>query len=246
MTIIDIRNYFAEQYLAKNFITDKSGSCTLELLGASFCADSPSIFGEINQQYIEHELQWYLSESLYVKDIPVKVPKIWQDVASKNGKINSNYGYLIFNADNHLQYRSVLAELVRSQYSRRAIMIYTRPTMHTDYCTDGMSDFVCTNAVQYLIRDSALHVVVQMRSNDAWAGYRNDYAWQRFVQESLVYRYNSENPSLKPIVSGNITWQVGSLHVYENQFYLIDHYIKSNRLEFSISKSQYKSLYAIK
>ena len=84
-------------------------------------------------------------------------------------------------------------------------------------------------------------MIVQMRSNDVWAGYRNDFAWQKYIQwgmlESLVRRTG------QTILAGSITWQVGSLHVYERQFYLLDHYIKTEGKEFVISKEDYKKLY---
>jgi thymidylate synthase len=230
MKIQSIRDYFVEQYKAQKFVVDKTGVSTLELVGASFCADEPSIFGDVNDDYVERELEWYLSQSLYVKDIPGKVPKIWQDVASRDGKINSNYGYLVFNSENFAQYENVLMELSRSPNSRRAVMIYTRPTMHSNWCVDGMSDFVCTNAVQYMIRDGALQVVVQMRSNDVVYGYRNDYAWQKYVQNKLVYDYNCGTKKADKIVAGDITWQVGSLHVYERHYSLIEKYIQDNEV----------------
>jgi thymidylate synthase len=230
MTIEQVRNYFVEQYKAKNFVVDKTGVSTLELVGASFCANEPSIFGELNDDYIERELQWYLSQSLYIKDIPGKIPKIWQDVASRDGKINSNYGYLVFNSENYAQYENVLMELTRSPNSRRAVMIYTRPSMHSNWSIDGMSDFVCTNAVQYMIRDGALEVVVQMRSNDVVYGYRNDYAWQKYVQDKLVYDYNCGTKKADRIAAGNIAWQVGSLHVYERHYSLVEKYIQENNI----------------
>lgn len=230
MTIEEIRKYFADQYANKKFVVDKSGVTTLELVGASFCADEPSIFGEINDDYIQRELEWYLSMSLYVNDIPGAVPKIWKDVSSRDGKINSNYGYLMFSSENFCQYENVLMELTRSPNSRRAVAIYTRPTMHSNWCVDGMSDFICTNAVQYLIRDGALEVVVQMRSNDVVYGYRNDYAWQRYVQDKLVYDYNCGTKKADKIVPGNITWQVGSLHVYERHYSLVEKYIQEHSL----------------
>lgn len=230
MTIESIRQYFADQYANKKFVVDKSGVTTLELVGASFRADEPSIFGEINDDYIQRELEWYLSMSLYVDDIPGAVPKIWKDVSSRDGKINSNYGYLMFSSENFCQYENVLMELTRSPNSRRAVAIYTRPTMHSNWCVDGMSDFICTNAVQYLIRDGALEVVVQMRSNDVVYGYRNDYAWQRYVQDKLVYDYNCGTKKADKIVPGNITWQVGSLHVYERHYSLVEKYIQEHSL----------------
>ena len=228
MTIKQIRNYFVEQHAAKNFVVDKTGVSTLELVGASFCADEPSIFGELNHEYIQHELDWYLSESLNVNDIPGKVPQIWKSVATPDGLINSNYGYLVFSEENYDQYSSVLNELVVSPNSRRAVIIYTRPTMHTDWCKDGMSDFICTNAVQYLIRDGKIHCVVQMRSNDIIFGYRNDYAWQKFMLDLLVSNYNHKLN--RDLIAGDITWQVGSLHVYERHYGLIEKYAQENNI----------------
>jgi thymidylate synthase len=180
-------------------------------------ADEPAIFGEPNDDYIQRELEWYLSQSLRVADIPGVTPKIWESVASREGLINSNYGYLVYSAENKSQYDSALAELRNNPFSRRAIMIYTRPSIQTEYCADGMSDFICTNAVQYLQRNGALHAVVQMRSNDVVFGYRNDYAWQLYVLQQLAADLG--------VPAGNITWQVGSLHVYERHYSMIEKYI---------------------
>jgi thymidylate synthase len=211
LKVSDIRQHFVDELAAGNFITDKTGVKTIEMLGATFEADEPMIFGEVNEDYVERELQWYKSMSLYVDDIPGKTPAIWQQVASKHGKINSNYGWAIWHKNNHLQYAHVLNELTFSPNSRRAVMIYTRPSMWEDYKEDGMSDFMCTNAVQYMIRDEQLVAVVQMRSNDVVFGYRNDYAWQKYVVDRL-----SEDLSL--IKLPKIIWHVGNLHVYERHF----------------------------
>lgn len=220
--IEQIRNAFLDSYTSGEFITDKTGCKTIEIIGASFIADEPSIFGEVNEDYVTRELAWYLSQSLRVADIPGEVPKIWQQVASKGGLINSNYGYLVWHEKNFSQYQNVLLELKSNPNSRRAVMIYTRPSMHYEYNADGMSDFICTNAVQYQIRYGHLHAVVQMRSNDAWAGYRNDYAWQVYVQNALADDLG--------VLPGDITWQVGNLHLYERQFYLIEHYAKTGEI----------------
>ena len=187
----------------------------LEVTGASFIADASYIFMKPNASYIERELAWYESMSLNVNDIPGGPPKIWRDVASTNGLINSNYGYLVYSEDNHSQFANALDTLRHDRDSRRAVMIYTRPSMHEDYAFDGMSDFVCTNVVQYVIRGSFLHAIVQMRSNDAVYGYRNDYAWQRAVQMRMLLALRRTYPTL---VLGSMTWQVGSLHIYPRHF----------------------------
>jgi len=158
---------------------------------------------------------------LFVGDIAGETPKIWREHSSRNGEINSNYGYLIFSEENHEQYNHVLAKLLNDKDSRQAVMIYTRPTMHRDWNRDGMSDFVCTNTVSYFVRNGKLEVVVQMRSNDVVFGYRNDYAWQRYVQEQLVADLSALGVECE---AGRIFWHVGSLHIYERHYRLLDNY----------------------
>lgn len=220
--IEDIRNMFAKKYEEEDFIVDKSGCRMLEVLGTSFIADEETIFGKVSRAYIKKELDWYLSQSLNVYDIP-ETPAIWKQVATKEGLINSNYGFLLFSKDNFEQYNQALAALVADKNTRRGCMVYTRPSIQAEYCKGGMSDFICTNAVSYFIRANKIHCVVQMRSNDIWAGYRNDYAWQRWVLESLHKDLLEEYEDLE---IGDIIWNASSLHMYERNFGLIRKYKK--------------------
>ena len=208
--IQDIRDKFFELKQTEQYVTDKSGCKMLEVIGESFTCDENTIFGELNHDYIKKELEWYNSLSLNVNDIPGGPPKIWEQVSDVHGYINSNYGWCIFSGENGYQYNNVLETLKSKPDSRQAVMIYTRPTMHEDAIENGRSDFMCTNAVQYMIRDEVLQVIVQMRSNDVIFGFRNDFAWQDYVAKQL-----QEVLGLK---GRNITWNVGSLHVYERHF----------------------------
>jgi len=231
----DVRELFARKFEHNEFVIDKTGVRLVEVVGRSFVADEDHIFGLPNESYVRRELEWYESMSLSVDDIPGGPPKIWKEASSKDGRslINSNYGYLIYSMENYEQYRHVFKELKRSRTSRRAVMIYQRPSMWYDYNRDGRSDFICTNAVSYLIRDGALDAVVQMRSNDAWAGYRNDHAWQRHVLEKLAQDLDVD--------VGVIHWNAASLHLYEHQFYLLRHYVETG--EDAITKARYVELY---
>lgn len=208
-----IREEFKWLLANEFYVEDKSGVKLLEIVNASFIADEPSIFGKPNHSYIEREIEWYKSMSLNVNDIPGETPVVWKQVATPDGRINSNYGWCIWSRENGEQYNNVLRELRQKPTSRRATMIYTRPSMWVDYSRDGMSDFMCTNAVQYVIRDQALHAIVQMRSNDVFYGYRNDYAWNEYVLKMLSYDLD--------VSPGIIYWNVGSLHVYERNFNLV-------------------------
>jgi thymidylate synthase len=230
MQVKDIREYFINELQNENFTVDRTGQKTIELIGASFTADEPAIFGKVNQEYVDAELDWYLSGSTNVNDIyPDKdAPAAWQYAANDHGEINSNYGRLIFDDIYHRQYESAVAELANNMDSRRATMIYTRPSIWTEYNDNGKNDFICTNAVTYYLRDGAIHAVVQMRSNDVVYGYKNDYAWQLFVLNQFVTDYNDAYLSnawdadyRKEMVAGSITWQVQNLHVYERHFHLV-------------------------
>ena len=219
MNVEYIREQFVKCLDAEDFVIDKSGVKTIELINAVFHANEDSIFGNVNKEYVERELQWYKSMSLSVNDIPGGTPQIWKQVASKDGMINSNYGWCIYSEDNGYQFKNVLEELVSNPFSRRANMIYTRPSMHTDFNKNGMSDFICTNNVQYFIREGQLHACVFMRSNDAVFGYKNDYAWQRHVQEQLLIGINNRLATAYGL--GTMLWNVGSLHVYERHFDIV-------------------------
>ena len=222
LRIKDIRNLFIDEYKQKNFIQDKSGIKTIEILAASFIADEPFIFGQPNENYIQRELNWYNSMSLNINDIGETIPKMWKNIADVNGFINSNYGWCINSSDNYNQYENCKEELIKKPFSRRATMIYNRPSMWVDYNRNGMNDFMCTYAAQFFIRNDKLYSYVLMRSNDAWAGYRNDYAWHNHVHTKLSNDLN--------IDKGFIYWTSGSLHLYEKQFYLIDEYLKNNHI----------------
>lgn len=217
--VSNIRSIFKEKLKMEEFVIDKTGVKTVEIMNAAFFANQPAIFGTVNEDYIQRELEWYKSMSLNVNDIPGGPPEIWKMVANTRGEINSNYGWCIYSKENGNQYENVINELIKNPLSRRATMIYNRPTMHDDYNKGGMSDFMCTNAVQYLIRDGKLNALVYMRSNDAVFGYKNDYAWQKHVLELLVADLNDEWLGINV---GNIYWNVASLHVYERHFKFID------------------------
>ncbi len=216
--VSDIRSKLIQKYKDNEFVIDKTGVKTIELIGESFIADEDWIIRKPNYDYIQRELEWYESESLYVEDIPGDTPAIWKQVASKDGRINSNYGYLIWSKENGKQYENVLNELERNPNSRRAVMIYNRPSMHTDYCIDGMSDFICTYANNFLIRDGKLISHYLMRSNDSVFGYTADVHWAMHVQKMLAADLD--------VKVGDLIWTASSLHVYSRHFSHIEKMIE--------------------
>lgn len=221
-SVSDIRQFFIDELKDEAFTIDKTGQKTIELLGASFLADEPAIFGTPNQEYIDKEIDWYCNGSTNINDIygdDREPPEAWKYAANKYGEINSNYGRLIFDDLYYRQYENVLDELSgNNDTTRRATMVYNRPSIWAEYQDSGKNDFICTNAVTYYIRNGELQAVVQMRSNDVVFGYKNDYAWQRYVMQLICQDLSGGANQLKP---GFLIWQVQNLHVYERHFHLV-------------------------
>lgn len=222
-SVKDIREFFIGELNDEAFTIDKTGQKTIELIGASFIADEPSIFGTPNTDYISQELLWYSSMSTNIKDIYGEhrdPPAAWEYAANQFGEINSNYGLLIYSEKYHSQFERVCDELFENPDGRRATMVYNRPSIWVEYNENGKSDFICTNAVTYYIRDNLLHSVVQMRSNDVVYGYKNDWAWQNRVMHDIVHDLNFSNGN-EDLEVGRMVWQVQNLHVYERHFDLV-------------------------
>ena len=217
MKTVDIANIFKTKLKNKECTLDRTGCKVIEIIGASFEADNPAIFGTPNKEYIRMEIAWYNAQVTNVFWMD-PTPEIWKQTANDKGQINSNYGYLIYNDKFHNQYRHCYEELLQNSNSRRATMIYTRPSIWREYNAEGKNDFICTNSVTYYIRGNILQGVVQMRSNDVVYGYKNDYAWQHTVAVKLKDDLTAGGFPIKKI---KLHWQVQNLHVYERHFDLV-------------------------
>ena len=208
----DVRKAFIEKYKLKCFTGN-----TVELQGVSFRVTEGSIFGTPNEDYIKAEIEWYESQSLDVDDLAKiygKRVKIWDSVANYKNCINSNYGWCIYSNENGNQYSHAVEALWHNPNTRQSVMHYTRPAMHTEAVKNGGNDFMCTYAVQYFNNSGYLDAHVYMRSNDAVFGFNNDVAWQKHVLTKMAQDTN--------LTQGVINWNVGSMHVYDRHYGLIE------------------------
>lgn len=206
----DIKSILKSKFSKQDF--DDTGN--ISIISASFVADKPWIIREPNQDYIKRELEWYLSESLNVYDIPGETPKIWKDCADKNGFINSNYGWTCFSDENFNQFEKARDELLRNKASRQAVVIFIRPTMHEDAKENGRHDFICTYCYNFKIEQNKLYMMVNMRSNDCVYGYNNDYAFADYVFNKMLKELRTEYDLEK----GVIFWKADNFHVYPRHF----------------------------
>ena len=78
--VSNIRFKLNHKLINNDFVIDKNGGKVIELIGQSFIADEESIFGTVNHDWNQRELDWYLSQSLNVNHIPGETPAIWKQV----------------------------------------------------------------------------------------------------------------------------------------------------------------------
>lgn len=224
--IFPIIRQFYNKIIDNDLEKDKSGVliveiilCNLKLIPSQPILNFRNV-KKTNTSYCLKELDWYISQSLsiinYVDDI-----QIWNMICTKDSKkeVNSNYGWCIFSENNFNQYNFVLNELKFNKFSRRACMIYNRPSITEDYKRNGMQDYICTNYVQCFIRNNKLIYNVHQRSCDFIYGFFNDFYWHCFVYNKLIEDLSSEN--YKNLEIGDINYICDSLHVYEKHFSLI-------------------------
>lgn len=213
----DIIKMLKEKYKKQQF--DSLGN--ISILSASFVVTTNDMLKEPNEEYIQRELEWYLSESLNVNDIPGKTPKIWEQVSDKDGFINSNYGWTTFSKENYSQFDKVLEELSKNnKYSRQGVIIFIRPTMHEDSKRNGMHDFICTYCYNFKIEKDIdgidkLYMMVNMRSNDCVFGYLNDKGFADYVFNRMLNELQKTYPELQ---KGVMFWKADNFHVYPRHF----------------------------
>jgi len=198
---------------------DLEGCKTAELIGNKFVFDPYQKildFGvkKTNEAYVEKELNWYMSMSRSIHPMMEGV-KIWKEVADRDGIVNSNYGWCIFSKENGEQFDNCLSRMRQNPYTKRGVMIYTRPSMWKDCEENGRSDFICTDGVQLSVKHNKLIYIVKQRSCDLLFGLFNDLAWHQYVYTKFFMALHQTYSWLE---KGTIMYFPFNLHVYERHF----------------------------
>lgn len=193
----------------------------VEIINGSFLADEPSIFGQlsgIDEDYIRRETDWYMTLSKNLHDFTPPIPDSWLKLASKDGRINSNYGWCLFSKDNKNQFSNALAALINNESSKRGSMIYNRPSMHLDFKKFEKNDFINIYSTQVLIKGNKLHYIVYMRCLEAVMKYKSDYHWHKLIHGIALDYLIKTYPKLK---KGDMFFNAASISVYPNHYYLL-------------------------
>lgn len=180
-------------------------------------------------KYLLGEFIWYANGS----DLPdgiLPYSKFWAGLVNsgieegyEKGSINSNYGNRIFGfASNPAfitgrsrqrlnQWNETIDLFSRDRDTRQAIMnIHVPSDRHKEN-----KDVPCTLTLQWLIRANALHLIVNMRSNDIIRGFTNDVFQFTMLQEAMLVNLKEIYPDLE---LGHYYHNAGSMHIYDQHF----------------------------
>ncbi|VVD60145.1 thymidylate synthase [Pandoraea communis] len=151
------------------------------------------------------EFLWYLSGTDEVAFIEYYIRGY--DKFSDDGKtIFGAYGPRLFGQNGTNQVENVITTLKARPDSRRAVIqLFHGEDLAADIAA-RRKDIPCTCTLQFSIRSGRLHLLVMMRSNDAYMGLPHDVFAFTMLQE-IVAR------SLK-VELGSYKHAVGSLHLY--------------------------------
>lgn len=165
-----------------------------------------------NWKYLAGELAWYLHRDRDI-DYINNFSSFWKGITNpESNQINSNYGSLVINDE---QISWVVESLKRDINSRQAIMFFNRP----DFQFEGNKDFVCTMYANFFVRDNALMMKVQMRSNDIFYGLTFDAPFFSFLHQSVWHILKETYPDLN---IGYYFHYADNLHYYERHFEMAD------------------------
>ena len=194
------------RHLGEKVIT--RGKTMIELTNVVATVTNPRdrLLTEVNRKWpikgFTAEVLWYLSGNPTLRTITKYLP-VWAQFSDNGSTVNSNYG-------NHwFPYVSNIIEILRKDPGARhaCFSIYK-----SHYSMIQTKDVPCTFAIQFLIRDNRLNMIVFNRSRDVIKGeLGGDFYAFSILQELVANELEVE--------IGTYTAMHGSLHIYEQDFY---------------------------
>ena len=132
--------------------------------------------------------------------------------------LNGAYGYRMMG-----QIERAISLLIADQYSRQACMTILHPI---DCLPEGKSnDIPCNCFLQFLILDNALHFRVISRSSDFVTGLSIDIVHWQILFHCVLNTLRGTYPNLIP---GEIIYNLGSIHVYEQDKEMVNKWSHGN------------------
>jgi len=177
----------------------------LEVLNYNFTiSNSVNVFSGL--KWFKQDPIWMLDEiisELLALNPPLMhrhFPGVLSNFTNYSGRHNYTYGerWIEFT-----QIKGILDKLSNDRNSRQAVMvIYRGIDTHSDNW-----DVPCTLTHQFLIRNGECHIIVNMRSSDLFRGFKYDVVLASFL--NLIIS------AFLGVKSGSISFNIGSMHVYQ-------------------------------
>ena len=170
------------------------------------------------------ELVWYFSKSNALAPIQRYIPK-YADESDDGETVYGGYGPRLFDLRGQNQISNVISLLSESPTSRRAVI----QLFEANDISIRRKEIPCTTTLQFIARGTELHMIANMRSNDAYMGLPHDVFCFTMIQEIIARTLGLE--------IGIYHHVVGSLHLYEGnvaeaQAFVGEHY--QRRIEMPI------------
>lgn len=166
----------------------------------------------IDQNYLNGEMEWYLSGDLNVNGIG-KYSKFWFNICNLDGTVNSNYGFFVFKQimpNNKSQFEWCVQSILKDPNTRQAVINYNQPI----HKYEDNKDFVCTMSQHFKQHDGVIDTTVIMRSNDLIYGLTYDINWFVYVLSQLCKSTGYQ--------MGQYYQFTSSLHVYEKHLDMLN------------------------
>lgn len=195
------------------YTTASRGNRSRECVNVAFtltdpCRRTPYLTARRPNVVFNHaEALWYLAGRDDLAMIGYYAPRLRSRSVDGFRLTGTAYGPRLFRTpgeDRPSQWDRVVDLLRRDPDTKRAVMTVMRPA---ELVEPDNPDVACTVALQFLLRDGCLHLVVTMRGNDAVIGLVCDVFSFTVLQEFTAVQLG--------VPLGTYTHQVASMHVNE-------------------------------
>lgn len=159
------------------------------------------------------ELLWYLAGSNKLSFIVYYIER-YKKESEDNRTVYGAYGPRIFGKGSKAQVHNIIELLRRGPSTRRAVI----QLFGAQDVEKRKVEVPCTCTLQFLLRRGRLHLITNMRSNDAYFGLPHDIFAFTMLQELVARSINVE--------VGDYKHAVGSLHLYKDHFDAAQAYLK--------------------
>jgi thymidylate synthase len=149
------------------------------------------------------ELLWYLSGDNRLDFIERYIKRYRQESEDYGKSVYGGYGPRLLSQRGSNQIENVIALLREHAVSRRAVI----QIFNAEDIANKHTEIPCTTTLQFFVRDECVHLIVNMRSNDAFIGFPHDVFCFTMLQEIVARTLGCELGSYRHFV--------GSMHLYD-------------------------------